>query len=90
MENKVDTSQTSSPVKEMRKCKCCGKVLPIDEFTVSGRGYRKICKHCEHKEYFTSDKFKEFSSRDLILELRARGYIGKLQYRKVVIEDVVI
>lgn len=87
MEN---NSPTTTPVKEeTRKCRVCGKILPISKFDRFGkRGYHTTCKACEGKEYGTDERFKDITSRDLILELRARGYKGKLQ--KVTVDEVVI
>lgn len=85
MENNI----TTTPVEETRKCRICGKVLPISKFERFGkRGYHTACKACEGKDCGTDERFKDITSRDLILELRARGYKGKLQ--KVTIVDVVI
>ena len=84
--NNVDTIKTTEKTK---KCRICGKILPISKFDRFGkRGYHTTCKACEGKEYGTDERFKDITSRDLILELRARGYKGKLQ--KVTIVDVVI
>ena len=86
MEN---NSLTTTPVEESRKCRICGKILPISKFEKFGkRGYHTACKACEGKDYGTDEKFKDFTSRELILELRARGYKGKLQ--KITVVDVVI
>ena len=86
MEN---NNPTITPVEETRKCRICGKTLPISMFEVFGkRGYHTACKACEGKEYGTDERFKDISSRDLILELRSRGYKGKLQ--KITVVDVVI
>ena len=86
MEN---TSQTTTPIEDTRKCRICGKILPISKFDRFGkRGYHTTCKACEGKEYGTDERFKDITSRDLILELRARGYKGKLQ--KVTVDEVVI
>ena len=86
MEN---NSSTTMPVEDTRKCRICGKILPISKFEKFGkRGYHTACKACEGKEYSTDERFKDISSRELILELRARGYKGKLQ--KVTIDEVVI
>ena len=80
---------TTTPVEETRKCRICGKVLPISKFDRFGkRGYHTTCKACEGKEYGTDERSKDITSRDLILELRARGYKGKLQ--KVTVDEVVI
>ena len=91
-DNQITTttdSKTTSPVEETRKCKICKKVLPISKFDRFGkRGYHTSCKACEGKECGIDERFKDITSRDLIVELRARGYKGKLQ--KVTIDEVVI
>ena len=80
---------TTSPVEETRKCRICGKILPVSKFDRFGkRGYHTACRACEGKDYSTDERFKDVTSRDLILELRARGYKGKLQ--KISVIDVVI
>lgn len=85
MENNI----TTTPVEKLKKCRICGKILPISKFERFGkRGYHTACKACEGKDCGTDERFKDITSRDLILELRARGYKGKLQ--KVTIVDVVI
>lgn len=86
MEN---NSPITTPVEETRKCRICGKILSISKFERFGkRGYHTACKACEGKEYSQDEKFKDFTSRELILELRARGYKGKLQ--KVTVDEIVI
>ena len=75
-------------VNDYKICSCCGKKLPITEFKKYAAGYRKICISCERKEAGISEKFKDFTSRELIEELRNRGYKGKLTYVKI--EEVVI
>ena len=86
MEN---NNSTTTPVEETRKCRICGKVLPVSKFDRFGkRGYHTACKACEGKECSTDERFKDVLSRDLILELRARGYKGKLQ--KVTVDEIVI
>lgn len=66
-----------------KKCKCCGKELPLNYFRKYAQGYRSICIACERKENGVSEKFKEFTSRELIEELISRGYKGELKYVKV-------
>lgn len=84
-----ENSNITSPVEETRKCKICKKVLPISKFDRFGkRGYHTSCKACEGKDCSIDERFKDITSRDLIVELRARGYKGKLQ--KVTIDEVVI
>ena len=86
MEN---NSPTTTPVEETRKCMVCGKILPVSKFErYTKRGYHTARKAYEDKEYSQDEKFKDFTSRELILELRARGYKDKLQ--KITVVDVVI
>ena len=74
---------------QIRKCRCCGKELPITEFNhYRSNTYRWICKSCQENDNPKNDKFNGISSRELILELRARGYKGKLT--KIITKDVVI
>ena len=89
MDNNNDNNNITTPVEETRKCRICCKVLPVSKFERFGkRGYHTARKACEDKEYSQDEKFKDFTSRELILELRARGYKGKLQ--KITVVDVVI
>lgn len=64
-------------------CVCCGKELPINMFDKRGIGYRKVCKDCLNSNGAVGARFKEFTSKELIEELRARGYRGKLTFTKV-------
>lgn len=79
-ENKLATTVI---VNEKKKCKCCGKELPVTYFKKWGAGYKTICISCEHKNSGVSEKFKDFTARELIEELRFRGYKGELKYVKV-------
>lgn len=86
MEN---NSPITTPIEETQKCMVCGKILPVSKFErYTKRGYHTARKACEDKEYSQDEKFKDFTSRELILELRARGYRGKLQ--KVTVDEIVI
>lgn len=67
-------------VQQKKTCKCCGKELPITYFKRQSKGYRKICMSCERNSNGVSEKFKEFTSRELMEELRSRGFKGQLKY----------
>lgn len=71
---------------ETKICKCCGKEKPVSEFYKKGTGYRSICKLCQAGESGASEKFKNFSSRELWEELKRRGYKGPIH--KQVIETL--
>ena len=79
---------TASPeyTGETKKCSCCGKELPISHFQRYAGGYRKICNECRRRESGATEKFKDFTSRELIDELKARGYEGQLT--KKIVETV--
>lgn len=84
---------------ETKKCPRCGKELPIENFYImkDGRVYA-YCKQCScelKKKYQTEKKerrqreianndLKNITSRELILELRRRGYRGELIYEQKV------
>lgn len=88
-----------------KKCKVCGSVLPVSEFSAhwkSKDGYRNVCKSCEgSREKKTACKvvstvvkrsieggiaaLKGIAAKDLIEELRFRGYKGKLVFTREVV-----
>lgn len=72
------------------KCSKCSAYLPLYMFHVYANGTRRrsVCKRCLGEDCSKDERFANFSSRDLILELRARGYIGKLQLKRVIIDNV--
>lgn len=69
-----------------KKCVVCGQELPITHFLKRGSGYRHTCNDCLRREAGATDKFKDFTSRELIDELKARGYEGSLT--KKIIETI--
>ena len=72
--------------KQTKVCKCCGKNLPIDSFERYADGYRNFCRNCRRNESRATEKFKDFTSRELIDELISRGYKGELT--KTIVEAV--
>lgn len=81
--------QNTNEPQQTHICKCCGKELPISEFNYYRKNkIRTICKSCEKDDIPTNPKFINCSSRELVLELRARGYRGKLT--KTITKDLVI
>lgn len=92
MENNKDYSNEVLAVEETttqkKTCKCCGKELPLTMFNKRGTGYRTICISCERGDSGASDKFKQYTSRELMEELRARGFKGTFKRMKV--EEITI
>lgn len=70
-------------VEQKRYCKKCKQWLPISHFEKYGIGVRHVCKACQYNIKNPSEKFIDFTNRELIEELRRRGYKGKLTYVEV-------
>lgn len=78
---------------ETKICKGCGKELPLSDYHKDERmigGHKNYCRECVSKQEEEKKKVKKamqednplsaFKPRELIEELRKRGYRGKLQY----------
>lgn len=79
---------------QSKTCKECGRLLTLDHFRLtplSADGHANICKDCaKQKRQQKKDEFAlmpsgggnpelaKFTPRELIEELRSRGYSGKL------------
>lgn len=64
-------------------CSCCGNELPITAFSKHGKsrdGYSHVCRACKAKTGNGNPELAKFTPRELIEELRARGYHGTLEY----------
>lgn len=86
---------------ETRICRICGEEKPITEFATNRLykdGYDTRCKVCKNKassEWYhknkkyatqpTNSELSKFTPRELIEELRARGYKGTLTFTKQII-----
>lgn len=67
-------------VAETKKCAICGEVLPLDMFLKRDAGRENVCISCKRKQNGKSEALAQFTPRELIEELKARGYKGKLTY----------
>lgn len=77
-----------------KRCPKCGRELPLSEFYVkkgAADGLQAWCKECQktasHNRFASKAHCKccnpelgRFTPRQLIEELRARGYTGELKY----------
>lgn len=86
---------------ETKVCKVCGKELPITEFrktpicpngvnTCNKCSVRKRAENKERKEVFegggkTDTELSRFTPRELIEELKMRGYKGTLTYTREIV-----
>lgn len=88
-----------------KKCKACGRVLPVSDFSKhwkSKDGHRNVCRNCDgaHGRSIACSvvetvvkrsieggipSLKGINAKDLIEELRYRGYKGKLVYTREVV-----
>lgn len=82
--------------KATKKCPKCGKTLPLSAFYLTSRskdGHHAHCKECHKqlnkksydaaKEKLRTSRLADFTPRELMAELRRRGYEGKLYYTEV-------
>ena len=82
---------------KVKKCTRCGKEKPLSEFyknKAMADGLNYYCKECinemksdKNKAYklYTNPKLAEFHPRELIAELKARGYTGELHFTQKII-----
>ena len=88
----METTTTMESI-AIKRCKKCGRELPLSHFHHDSRlkdGLKNACKECQalytrdfyakKKEEKESTPLSKFTPRELIEELRRRGYKGKLQY----------
>lgn len=72
---------------ETKKCPSCGNELPISQFyknAATKDGLQSYCKACLKAKrdkimHGSNNALRDFSPRELIAELRARGYEGELR-----------
>ena len=79
-----------NPEIKTKKCTKCGRELPLNEFYLNraaADGLQAWCKECQNERVRTKHTNKncnlelaQFTPRQLIEELRARGYSGEIQY----------
>lgn len=73
-----------------KKCPKCGRELPLSEFYLkrsAADGLQTSCKECQKKRVRNhhinkncNPELAQFTPRQLIEELRLRGYTGEIQY----------
>lgn len=72
-------------------CKGCGRVLPLSAFSSHPKaldGHMSECKECRRrmagsKKSAQGNPLEKFTARQLMHELRERGYKGELEYVEV-------
>lgn len=73
-----------------KRCPKCGRELPLNEFYLNRAapdGLQPWCKKCQnervrtnHNKNHCNPDLAQFTPRQLIEELKNRGYTGELQY----------
>lgn len=72
-------------------CKSCKHELPLSAFvhkSNSKDGYSYVCKKCKTKFEGGNPELAKFTPKELMDELKARGYKGELKY--VTVHTIVI
>ena len=83
---------SNTPAPEYRKCRSCGRILPIENFYLNERcrgGHEPRCKECKakRKAYTKSSadiSLSAISYEILVEELRRRGFKGEIRQSKIV------
>lgn len=75
---------------EKKVCKGCGRELPLScfkEHNKSSDGHMSECNDCRRRKLSKKEAkvnpLATFTARELMLELRNRGYEGTLEYTEV-------
>lgn len=70
-----------------KKCTKCGLELPLSEFVRSAKtkdGYQHVCKKCRADKRYKAQgrdaRLADFTPRDLMRELKMRGYEGTILF----------
>lgn len=61
--------ETSTPIKEMKRCSKCGAVLPVSYFSSYGKRTKTICKSCEGLDIPCDERLKDLKVENLFLNL---------------------
>lgn len=72
---------------ETKKCICCGRELPVSAFRrafKSADGFANTCRECKSGGADNNAPLSKFQPRELIEELRKRGYTGELKYIQII------
>lgn len=87
-------------MENFKKCSKCGRELPASEFWKNAStedGLQTYCKECGNvyaknrkktpgglNKIYSNPELARFSPRELIAELKARGYTGELKFTQTI------
>lgn len=84
METETSININSIVPNATRTCSCCGKSLTISHFkSYKDNRYSRVCNDCKREKNGGSAKFEQFTTRELMDELKARGWNGKLRHIRI-------
>lgn len=97
----METTMSVVETSVTKKCSRCGRILPVEQFykkIASVDGLQGYCKECANsyprkakgegakmKKVFSSPELAKFTPRQLIDELKMRGYRGTLTIQQQVV-----
>lgn len=65
-------------MENFKKCSKCGRELPASEF------WKNASTEDGLKKIYSNPELARFSPRELIAELKARGYTGELKFTQTI------
>ena len=76
-------------MEKLKKCSKCGRELPVSEFWKNASTEDGLQTYCKEgggnlKKIYSNLELAKFSPRELIAELKARGYTGELKYTQTI------
>lgn len=84
--SKIAKEIRESKISEIRKCRECGKLLPIADFEYVHGGYRAICKKCRNSQWAKQQAKKKEESR---LEGTEGFYVDSVEEKLWTPEEIV-
>jgi len=77
------------PNEQVKTCQSCGRVLPLNDFPlhrISKDGHMSTCRDCRRRKTKGDTEVNplaKYTARELMHELRNRGYEGEIKYVEV-------
>lgn len=85
-------------MEKLKKCSKCSRELPVSEFWKNASTEDGLQTYCKMfmpetvrklrggnlKKIYSNPELAKFSPRELIAELKARGYTGELKYTQTI------
>ncbi len=92
MENQTTMSEST---RKTKVCASCGRELPLEMFPghrLSADGHMAECRDCRRRRKAKNNNegnpLEKFTARELMHELKARGYEGNITFTEVTIHKM--